>query len=181
MRKVVTMGATILATLTLAACGSKSADSSKDSSSDNNTHTVKTEKKTDRSFENNVLKLNDMTVKITKTSVIPVGNKGNEYSKKPVFAIWFDVTNTSDKKLTPVDVVSVLQATQEGKNTDRKLDVGYAPDQKMVDIQSDSIKKGKTSKGAIAWELIDTKTPVVLTATTTTDNSEVGHQTYNIK
>lgn len=181
MKKIVTLGFTLLATVTLAACGNSSSSKKDSSSSSQNVHKVSTQKSPTKYFKNNVLKMTDIKMTITKELVIKPGDKGNEYGKKPVFAIWFDLQNTSNKKITPLDVIPILEATQEGDSTDRKLDVGISPDQKMTDIQDDVIKKGKTSKGAIAYELKDTKTPVVLTASATTNGATIGKQTYNIK
>lgn len=183
MKKLATLGVTLLATMALSACGSSKANKSESSSSsDTNTHTVKTQKKSDRYFKNNVLKLNDLTIKITKTEVILKGNEGNEYNDGDVFAIWFDITNTSGKKdISPLTASWIFEATQSTKNTDKKLDVGSDVDEKLTDIQDDNIKKGKTSKGSIAWVLNDHKTPIKLNAMLPSESTVIGTQTYNIK
>lgn len=182
MKKLATLGVMLLATMTLAACGSSKANKTASSSSDPDTHTVRPQKKADRYFKNNFLKINDLTVKITKTAVIPKGNKGNQYNEGDVFTIWYDITNTSGKKdISPLTAVMLFEATQETKNTDKKLDVGSSEDKKLTDIQDDNIKKGKTSKGSISWILNDNKTPIKLSATLPSESVTVGTQTYNIK
>ncbi len=52
-------------------------------------------------FKDNEVKIEDLKINITETKVIPVGEKGNEYGDKPVFAIWFNTTNLSDKDIDP--------------------------------------------------------------------------------
>lgn len=183
MRRLVTLAITLLAGLSLSACSSNNSSSgSRSSSKGSNVHTVRAETQRAQYFKNNFLKLNEMTLKITDTKVIPSGNKGNEYSDKPVFAIWFTVKNTSgDKDIDPLASAILLSATQEGKDTVKTLDVAPSPDEKLNKTQTDKIKKGKTAKGSMAWELKSTKTPIVLKATSLHDTNKIGTQTYNIK
>ncbi|MDB1104731.1 DUF5067 domain-containing protein [Lactobacillus parabuchneri] len=182
MKKVINLGVTVASLFLLAGCGSSNSSSKNSSkSSDSNTHVVKTQKKKDRYFENNYLKLEDFTLKITKTSVIPAGQKGNDYSKKPIFAIWYTVKNTSGKRIDATVASSVLEASQATKSTDHELDNAIAPDDELMKTQSDVIKKGKTAKGAMAWELSSTKTPIKVRATPVGVDSTVGTQTYKIQ
>jgi len=183
MKKLITMGVAGLALLSLAACGNTSKRSTS-SSSKESVHKVSKPKETAKSslyFKNNVLKMRDVKIAITKTKVIPIGQKGNEYGKKPVFAIWFNMTNYTNKKISPTDVVLLIKATQETNNSTHELEVASLPDDKFLDTQTDTIKKNGTVPNAVAWEISDSKKPIKLTATTTDSDKEIGHQIYKIE
>lgn len=182
MKRLITIGVALLAVMSLTACSSSSKDSKSASSSKNSdVHTVKTETKRSQYFKNNFLKLNEMTLKITKTKLIPAGNKGNEYSDKTVFAVWYTIKNTG--KDTDIDAVSaalVLSASQDSKNSVKSLEVASNPDQKLTDIQDDKIKKGKSGNGSMAWE-VRNNNPITLTATGLHTTTKIGTQVYKIK
>jgi hypothetical protein len=42
-----------------------------------------------------VLTTEDLKIQITRSKVIRVGQKGNEYGEKPVIAFWYTTTNLS--------------------------------------------------------------------------------------
>ena len=145
--------------------------------------TVATTQSNDYYFKNGELKLQDAKLVITDTKVIPVGEKGNEYGKKPVIAFWFKTTNLSDKELTGTDVwISSMQAYQDNNpNTVNKLEVGGLPDDRFLQTQFEKIKQNGTAEDAIAYELDDTTTPVLLKATKGMSGEALGKQTFNIK
>ena len=134
-------------------------------------------------FKENEAKLNDLKIKITETKVIQTGDKGNEYGEKPVFAIWYEVTNLSDKEIDPnIGWIAVFEAVQDNNpNAINTLNVGGLPDEQFLDSQSETIKKGGTVKSAIAYELDDLETPVTLIATQGVDGNKLGEQNFNIK
>ncbi|MGE7944784.1 DUF5067 domain-containing protein [Lysinibacillus xylanilyticus] len=119
---------------------------------------------------------------ITETKVI-VGQKGNEYGEKPVFAIWYDTTNLSDKDIDPTSAwAAVFTAIQDNNpNSVNELEVGPAPDDRFLDTQLETIKKGGTVQDAIAYELDDLETPVTLVANQGIGGKELGKQNYEIK
>jgi len=134
-------------------------------------------------FKDKTLKIHDATLVITDVKVIPVGEKGNEHGSKPVIAFWFKTTNLTDKEITPSDPwIACIDAYQDNNpNAVNKLDVGSLPDERFLDTQFENIKKGGTVEGAIAYDLDDTTTPVVLKATQGIGGDKLGQQTFNIK
>jgi len=169
-------------------CGSQD-DGTKDGSDSTNkngtTENANEEKETNKDayFKDNEVKLNDLKIKITETKVIPVGEKGNEYGDKPVFAIWYETTNLSDKEIDPsTGWLAVFEAVQDNDpNAVNTLEVGALPDDQFLDSQTETIKKGGTVKNAIAYELDDLETPVTLIATQGIAGDKLGEQTFNIK
>lgn len=180
MKKSLTLGAVFISSLVLAACGN--GNTKKDSAS-NKTATVAKPKTEKYYFKNNELKIHDLKIKITKSKVIPVGEEGNEYGKNPVLAIWYKVTNLTDKKIDPnMAWMSTFEAYQDNnKDRENKLNVGSLPDQKFIDTQQENIKKNGTVENAVAYELDDDKTPVTLKATQGVGGKELGTETFKIK
>ncbi|OKO50847.1 DUF5067 domain-containing protein [Bacillus toyonensis] len=135
------------------------------------------------SFKDNEAKLNDLKIKITETKVIQVGEKGNEYGKKPVFAIWYETTNLSDKEINPTTGwMAVFKAVQDNNpNSVNTLEIGGLPDDQFLDSQLETIKKDGTVKNAVAYELDDLETPVKLIATQGISGDKLGEQIFNIK
>jgi len=134
-------------------------------------------------FKDNVAKLQDVKIVITKTKVIKVGQKGNEYGDKPVFAIWFKTKNLSNKNITPVDAwIAVFDGYQDNnKNMLKELNLGAAPDDNLLDNGFAKIKKNGVVKYAVAFELTDLKTPVKLVAKKGYDGTVLGSKTYKVK
>lgn len=186
MNKLLTFSAIILSSATLAACGTSSKSSS--SSQSNSTEHVSTESsstpKTEKYyFKNDELKIRDLKIKITKSKVIPVGSKGNDYGEKPVLAIWYKTTNLSDKEIDPsIAWMSSFEAYQDNnKDRENKLNVGGLPDDRFLDSQQDNIKKNGTVENAVSYELDDETTPVTLKATKGVAGEELGTKTFDIK
>ncbi|OMC90116.1 DUF5067 domain-containing protein [Viridibacillus arenosi] len=174
----------------LAACGE---DSTKEEATKENAQTAVSSDKTDTEkakknnddvyFKDNEAKLVDLKINITKTKVIPVGEKGNEYGDKPVIAIWYNTTNLSDKDIDPTTAWSVVfTAIQDNNpNSINKIEVGSLPDDRFLDTQLETIKKNGTVENAIAYELDDLKTPVTLVANQGIGGEELGRQEYKVK
>lgn len=194
MKKVLML--LIFATLFLAACGGtdtseqseneteNTEDVSSDSDSESNSDESNEEVVEDEVyFKDNEAKLNDLKINITETKVIQVGEAGNEYGEKPVFAIWYDTTNLSDKDIDPTTAWTVVfTAIQDNDpNVVNELNVAALPDEQFLDSQLETIKQDGTVKNAVAYELDDLETPVTLVATQGIGGDELGEQTYNIK
>ena len=143
----------------------------------------KKEEKIDVYFKDNEAKLNDLKINITETKVILPGEPGNEYGEKPVFAIWYDVTNLSDKELDPSSAwFIVFEVIQDNNpNSINKLDVGMLPDDRFLDTQSETIKKGGTVRNAVAYELDDLITSVTIIASQGLLGDELGKKEFEIK
>ncbi|MFJ7183889.1 DUF5067 domain-containing protein [Lysinibacillus xylanilyticus] len=186
MKKKLIFSAALVLSLGLAGCG---ADSSKDEKPKEEKIAASTEKTTDKEsksdvyFKDNEVKIEDIKIKITETKVIPVGEKGNEYGDKPVFAIWYDTTNLTDKDIDPTSAwAAVFTAIQDNNpNSVNELEVGPSPDDRFLDTQLETIKKGGTVQDAIAYVLDDLETPVTLVATKGLMGEELGKQDFEIK
>ena len=134
------------------------------------------------SFKDGVLVTPDVRIEITKHRVIPAGKKGNEFGDKPVLALWYKTTNVSGKKVDPMQFLFAITAFQDNNpNAENKLDVGGLPDDRFLDSQMETIKKGGTVENAVAYELDDLKTPVDLVASTDLGMTEIGKVTYQLK
>ena len=134
-------------------------------------------------FKDNEVKLVDLKINITDTKVIQPGETGNEYGEKPLFAIWYDTTNLSDKDIDPMTAwMVVFTAVQDNNpNAINELDVGMSPDDSFLDSQSETIKQDGTVKNAVAYELDDLETPVTLIANQGILGDELGRQDFNLK
>lgn len=133
-------------------------------------------------FQNGVLTTSDLRLRITRYKVIGVGQKGNEYGKKPVIAFWYTTTNLSGDKVDPTGAwILNLNAYQDNNpNAENELEVGSLPDDRFLDSQSENIKKGGTVKNAVAYELDDRHTPVDLVATQNLDEV-IGKAEYKLR
>ena len=134
-------------------------------------------------FKDNVIVVDDYTMKITDWKVIPVGEKGNEYGKSPVIAFWYDTTNTSGKEIDPTTSwISIMEAVQDNDpNAVNELNVSSLPDDQFLDSQLQKIKKDGTVSNAVAYELTDDTTPVELTAKSSLIGDPIGSMTFEIK
>ena len=182
----------VLTLFIIAGCGGNQDESTKTDSdtANNETSTENTkeseEKETNNKdvyFKDNEAKLNDLKIKITETKVIPVGETGNEYGEKPVFAIWYETTNLTDKDIDPLTAwIAVFEAVQDNNpNAVNTLEVGGLPDDQFLDSQLETIKKDGTVKNAVAYELDDLETPVTLIATQGIGGDKLGEQNFDIK
>ncbi|MFJ7887191.1 DUF5067 domain-containing protein [Lysinibacillus xylanilyticus] len=188
MKKKLIFSAALVLSLGLAGCG---ADSSKDDKPKEETKTTASTDKTadketksdDVYFKDNEVKIEDLKIKITETKVIPVGEKGNEYGDKPVFAIWYETTNLSDKDIDPTSGwIAVFTAIQDNNpNAVNELEVGSLPDDRFSSSQIEKIKKDGTVENAIAYNLDDLETPVTLVAKKGLMGEELGKQDYPVK
>lgn len=180
--------------LILAACGdsSDSEDATAEASDTSNETTEESstndkeeagEENTEVYFKDNEAKIEDLKIQIKDTKVIDVGEPGNEYGDKPVFAIWYEVTNLSDKELDPTTAwMAMFTAIQDNDpNAVNELGVGMLPDQAHSDTQLATIKENGTVENSIAYELDDLETPVTLVATQGIMGDEIGSQDYEIK
>lgn len=184
MIKKILLLISVLAVFTAGGCGSNE-NTEKETSSNNPNSEVTTEKETSRDvyFKDNEVKINDLKIKITETKVIQPGETGNEYGDKPVFAIWYETTNLSDKDIDPITGwLAVFEAVQDNNpNSVNTLEVGGLPDNQYLESQMETIKKNGTVKNAIAYELDDLETPVTLIARQGIAGDKLGEQNFDIK
>ena len=134
-------------------------------------------------FKDNVIVVDDYTMKITDWKIIPVGEKGNEYGDAPVIAFWYETTNTSGKDINPSTAwIFIMEAVQDNDpNAINELDVASLPDDQFLDSQLDTIKKDGTVANAVAYKLTDDVTPVELTAKSGMIGDSIGSMIFEIK
>lgn len=144
----------------------------------NETATTETPDSTsNKELKNKTAILNDEEVKILDTELMPKGTYDGQTADQLV--VTYEIKNKTDKKITPIDgYLAAFEATQEDDNSERKLDVGITPMNDKykfaTDVQTDNIKKGGTVKSAIAYDLKDMKTPVILHATKGLGGEQLG-------
>ncbi|WP_235860293.1 DUF5067 domain-containing protein [Rossellomorea aquimaris] len=187
MKKTLILAPALILSI-IAGCGNQEEATQKGSENvAKETTTENTNKETETNkevfFKDNEAKINDLKIKITETKVIRPGEKGNEYGEKPVFAIWYEITNLSDKDIDPtMGWLAVFEAVQDNNpNAVNTLEVGGLPDEQFLDSQLETIKKDGTVKNAVAYELDDLETPVTLIATQGIGGDKLGEQTFNVK
>ncbi|SEP94141.1 protein of unknown function [Lachnospiraceae bacterium NE2001] len=139
--------------------------------------------KVEAKFENNVVVLDDYTIEILEYKIIQPGEEGNKYGKDPVIAFWYNTTNTSGKDINPSTAwIYIMTAVQDNDpNMVNELNVGLLPDDSFGDSQLATIKEGGTVENAVAYNLTDLETPVVLTAKDGLLGKEIGSQTFEVK
>src|SRR5699024_12837427 len=127
--------------------------------------------------------IDDVKVEIKETKVIPAGEEGNEHGDGPVFAIWYDATNKTDKEIDPgMAWLAIFTAIQDNDpDMVNELEVGSLPDEDHLDTQLNTIKKDGTVENSIAYELDDLETPVTLVANQGLGGDEIGRHEFEIK
>lgn len=169
--------------LSMTACGGDSGSTAADNgaSSSGAANTSESSDNAAGSFVNNVFENSDVKIEITDYKVIPVGEVGNEYGEKPVIAFWYNVTNISGTETDPNSAwIFNLKAIQDNDpNAINELEVGLLPDDAFLDSQTQTIKQGGTVANAVAYELDDTTTPVILVAEDIIFG-EIGRQEFQI-
>ena len=137
-------------------------------------------------FKDGKVSMEDIDLTITKYKVIPIGEKGNEHGTNPVIAFWYDVTNKSDKDISPWaawsatfgDMNSVIQ--DNDKNKLSNLEGAFHPDSTLVNNDFVTIKKGGRVSGACAYKLTDLTTNVKLIAHKGFGGIELGSQEFKV-
>lgn len=183
MKKVYILSTLLMTAVLLVGCGGEKTEEAPKKATTESTESTKTEATNDAVyFKDNVAQLIDVKLEITETKVIQPGEVGNEYGEKPVFAIWYKATNLTGKDIDPGTAwIAVFEAIQDNDpNRVNTLDVGALPDDRFLDTQLETIKKGGTVEHAIAYELDDLTTPVTLVASQGIGGKKLGEQTFEI-
>lgn len=175
MKKIITIGATILAGLSLAACGNNSTSSS------NKATTSSQQLHGKYYFDGTTANLQDVKIKIIDVKFY----QGNDSTDgKNLIAFEYEITNKTDKDIDAINGwQTVFNAYQDNKNTEGKLEVGPLPANTSDEIlhdQDQTIKKGGTVKCIAAYELDSNSKPVVLKATKGYDGTVLGKKTFKI-
>lgn len=158
--------------LVLAACSNNNNDSKKSTSVDENKV----------QFTNDTLVLDQAVLKIKDTFL--VNDKDLDNGKK-LLAFKYEVkSKDGDEQITPMNVwIASMETTQDSENTESKLEVGPTPNtgkfEEWDKHNNDVIKKGKTAKGIITYELENDK-QVTLKANKGTEGKKLGTKKINI-
>lgn len=134
-------------------------------------------------FTDGVLQTEKFRIEITEYKVIPAGEEGNEYGDAPVLAFWYNTTNLTDDDLNAMTawLMSFTAVQDNDPNVVNELSVAALPDDRFLQSQMQTIKKDGTVENAMAYELSDTTTPVVLTAQENLLGDVLGEQTFNLE
>ena len=135
-------------------------------------------------FKNNVAKLTDVKIKITKVKFVTKKDAFKYDCFNPVVIFYYETTNlTGSPAVTPSDAwMAVFAVYQDNKtNYMNELEFMGYPERKYDKTMHKRIKKGRTVKNAVLYELSDTKTPVLLKAYKGYDGTYLGKKTYKVK
>lgn len=160
-KKVITIGAVSLIALGLAGCDSNS-DTTHNTDASKST-VVSSSSESKYGFKDDTLTLRDLTLKITKIELVKPGSQ--DYNNKWRLAVYFDLTNNTDKDINPLTALSVMSAVQDtnGSQVDNlKVSVNLMKNKDLTDKQSDQIKKGCTAPGCIVYDLTNNTDKVTL-------------------
>lgn len=158
--------------IVLGACGNNDSNSKKTTSVDENKV----------QFTNDTLVLDQAVLKIKDTFL--VNDKDLDNGKK-LLAFKYEVkSKDGDEQITPMNVwIASMETTQDSENTESKLEVGPTPNtgkfEEWDKHNNDVIKKGKTAKGIITYELENDK-QVTLKATKGTEGKKLGIKKIDI-
>lgn len=132
--------------------------------------------------ESGIAVTKDFTITILDYKVVQPGEDLNPFGEKPILMFEYNITNTSDKDdVMPVYWTWVMTAVQDNNdNYVNTLDTSVYFEDPYLDTALSQIKPGGTVKGAIAYELSDLVTPVVLTAKTDILGNEIGSVAFPI-
>lgn len=134
-------------------------------------------------FDGNVAQTEKVKIEIKETKVIPVGEEGNEYGVKPVFAIWYEVTNLSDEETDSTKAwINVFEVIQDNpKNLVNTLNTGQLPDDAHSDTLLTKIQKGETIESSVSFELDESDIPVTIIAVNGMLGEEIDRHDFVIK
>lgn len=154
MKKVVTISATILAGITLAACGHDSHSSSTSSSSETSYQTH-----SKYYFNGTTANVDNAKIKITGVHFYNAASSLGYDKQEVVFD--YQITNKSDHEINANNGwLAAFKVYQDGK----ELSIGNLPtdtSQTILDNQTETIKRGETVKCRVAYELNNSKSVVV--------------------
>lgn len=192
MKKVKLLVALGVCGLVLGACGNE------ENSESNATETVSTAvessevassvtsesatTKKDVYFEDDILKIDMATVKLTGAEITPP----DEYNETSQLVITYEFTNDSDELMQPgITFIACFNATQETEITVDSLDVGSSPQAEkytaMNEMSFTDVKPGATVESVISYDIKYDGDPITLTATQGISGDELGTKIYETK
>lgn len=189
IRNVALASTVALLSLGLTACGNSNSSSKKSSSNNSSTETitkrkssVTTKSEDGWTYKNSVFKTKNLTYRFTKTELMDSDIEG-----KDAIVMYFNVTNTSEKKQLPSDVYMYIHAYQNTSSSEVRLNPGSIktdennndPLQEYNDNLNNKLLPKKTVKAVVVFILKNNK-PIKITF----ENSNfrvIGRKIYKIK
>lgn len=205
MKKIIALGVMLVATLSLAACGSSSS-SSKDSSKTENATKVDSSKESSKKASSSSKSGDDKAIPTTadkdwfynsKKNVFYAGNETMTLTKSEVrdgvedgtkvLVIYNTIKNNSDKEQDPSNFYMVIHAKQKTDTSNVTLDVGMiatdeqgnSPLQTQEDNLNNSLLPGKTVETVLEYTLKNTNPVTVEFANA--DFTTIGTKEYAVK
>ena len=134
-------------------------------------------------FDGKVAQTEKVKIEIKETKVIPSGETGNEFGEKPVFAIWYEVTNLSDEETDSTKAwINVFEVIQDNPNNlVNTLNTGQIPDDAHSSTVLSKIKKGETIDSSVSFELDESDIPVTIIAVNGMLGEEIDRHDFEIK
>lgn len=134
-------------------------------------------------FDGKVAQTEKVKIEIKETKVIPSGETGNEFGEKPVFAIWYEVTNLSDEETDSTKAwINVFEVIQDNPdNLVNTLNTGQIPDEAHSSTVLSKIKKGETIDSSVSFELDESDIPVTIIAVNGMLGEEIDRHDFEIK
>lgn len=163
---------TSLASLSLAACGHGSIVNpphGKVVVASSTTSSITNQPKNELSFDNNIIKTNNLQIKITSMTIV---RHSIATKNKTLLRLTYKMTNYCNSKLQPAMITNFLSAYQTINNKKQQLNVGVTlhKDQSLISQQNHDIKKNNSADGVITFELINYADNVNLVAK---DNQQI--------
>lgn len=148
--------------------------SSSSSSTTNSSSSATSSQTTNTSFNNDVIKINDVQIKITNMVIVRHSAATNN---KTLLRLTYEMTNYRNQKLRPAMITQFLSAYQTINDKTQKLSTGVTihQDKQLASQQNNTIAKNKTAKGVITFELVNYDSNVKLVAKD--DNHQIGTET----
>lgn len=175
MKKIGLISLTVLACLSLAACGNETT-----AHKSSTTKTAQVHKK--YYFDGKTANLKDEKITINKVSFYKGDDSTNN---KNLIVFDYTITNKSDKDINAITGwQAVFNAYQDNKNTEGKLEVGPLPNDTSEEIlhnQDQTIKKGGHVKCRAAYQLDSNSKPVILKAVKGYDGDFLGKKTFKLR
>ena len=176
-KKLLLIGLVLVLTFSLCACGGDSStDNGGGTTAGNNDQETKIPY-----FKDGVLETDNCKIEITGADVVKPDKSWGETN--PSLVISYNYTNKrEDEKFTPsVDFIFAFECDQESADASLEISLNTYPDKysEAVDMSSASVKPGKTVECVEHYELVDSESPVTLTANDGAFGDKLG--TYEIK
>lgn len=133
------------------------------------------------SYADGVFTSSLVSIRITDSRVIPLGEEGNEYGDGPVLALWYETTNVAGQATDPLTAwLTHFRASQDTGEGSTELTLSVGPDADLASTQTSEIAAGATAVNAISYHLLSEDAPVLLSVSDSRLN-EIGSQSFPLR